>query len=226
MLHMTSGTELPSKSIDIPFIADLENMSQEKFDSAMTRYTAGAGIDIVNWPSLYSYCPKCTFRVAHSNEYLAVSFDVKGKDLRATEMEDNGRNWEDSCCEFFVSPSEGIYYNFEVNCIGSVRIGRGSSRADRELLSLEEVSTVLRRCTLSHKEYDCEGGTYRWRVAILIPFRLLELDPLNLPASISGNFYKCGDLTPHPHYVSWNPINSQKPDFHCPEFFGELRFKF
>ena len=39
-----------------------------------------------------------------------------------------------------------------------------------------------------------------------------------------GNFYKCGDLTPHPHYLAWSPVTEGKT-FHRPEDFGELVFE-
>ena len=39
-----------------------------------------------------------------------------------------------------------------------------------------------------------------------------------------ANFYKCGDLTVHPHFLSWNPVTSEQPDFHRPCDFGELYF--
>ena len=42
----------------------------------------------------------------------------------------------------------------------------------------------------------------------------LGIDPENLPKKIRANFYKCGDKTAHPHYVSWAPINTPQPDFH------------
>jgi hypothetical protein len=28
-----------------------------------------------------------------------------------------------------------------------------------------------------------------------------------------------------PHYVTWNPIKTEKPDFHQPSYFGLLKFK-
>ena len=37
-----------------------------------------------------------------------------------------------------------------------------------------------------------------------------------------ANFYKCGDDTPQPHFISWSPIDLPKPDFHAPQFFGVL----
>ncbi|WP_262895053.1 carbohydrate-binding family 9-like protein, partial [Parabacteroides distasonis] len=26
----------------------------------------------------------------------------------------------------------------------------------------------------------------------------------------------------NPHFVSWSPIDLPEPNFHCPEFFGEI----
>jgi hypothetical protein len=39
-----------------------------------------------------------------------------------------------------------------------------------------------------------------------------------------GNFYKCGDKLPVPHYLSWAPIATPRPDFHRPEYFDTLMF--
>ena len=43
--------------------------------------------------------------------------------------------------------------------------------------------------------------------------------------TIKANFYKCGDELQTPHFLSWNPINIEKPDFHRPDFFGSLEFE-
>ncbi len=43
--------------------------------------------------------------------------------------------------------------------------------------------------------------------------------------SVKANFYKCGDELPEPHYLSWNPINLEKPNFHTPDFFGDIYFE-
>ena len=39
---------------------------------------------------------------------------------------------------------------------------------------------------------------------------------------LKGNFYKCGDKTAIPHFGMWSPIDSEKPNFHQPQFFGEM----
>ena len=43
--------------------------------------------------------------------------------------------------------------------------------------------------------------------------------------TVRANFYKCGDKLQTPHFLSWNPIGLEKPNFHCPEFFGTLSFE-
>jgi len=39
-----------------------------------------------------------------------------------------------------------------------------------------------------------------------------------------ANFYRCGGKT-DTQYACWNPIGCEKPDFHRPEFFGDLTFE-
>jgi hypothetical protein len=41
----------------------------------------------------------------------------------------------------------------------------------------------------------------------------------------SANFYKCGDETAVTHYVTWNPVKTNNPDYHQPEFFGKVEFE-
>ena len=69
---------------------------------------------------------------------------------------------------------------------------------------------------------DFEGGIWNWRVTLVIPFELIGVDPEALPEKLRANIYKCGDKTAHPHFLSWSPVGTPSPDFHRPEFFGEL----
>ena len=57
---------------------------------------------------------------------------------------------------------------------------------------------------------------------MFIPFSLIGIDKHHIPTSLKANFYKCGDLTAHTHFLSWSPIDAPKPDFHRPDFFGTL----
>lgn len=207
----------------IPFIAMLENMSFAELDLAMEQHAAKAGVCEVNWPDEYPYCPDCRVAVARSDGYLAVRFNVRGLDLRAVALEDNGRSWEDSCCEFFVEdPADGSYYNFELTCIGSLLASKKYSRSETKYFTAEDLSRVIRFSTLPHEAVETSGDIHCWTVIMLIPFDLIGVDGQNPPEKLRCNFYKCGDKTTHPHFLSWNPIDTPKPDFHRPEFFGEM----
>ena len=210
------------KTLEVPLLKNLEEMD---LDTALETQGSRFDVNCVNWPSEFPYAPLCAGRIARTEESLVVDFRVSGMDLRARNLEDNGTQWEDSCVEFFVQdPSGKCYYNFETNPRGKVLAACGASRNDRVKRPAEEMEQIV-RLPYPAETVESEGGICPWRVTLLIPFELIGVDPDNLPASLRANFYKCGDLTPHPHFLSWSPIGTPNPDFHRPEFFGELLLK-
>jgi hypothetical protein len=65
-----------------------------------------------------------------------------------------------------------------------------------------------------------------WTLEFFIPLELLE-KYVGSVGNVRGsewkaNFYKCGDETSHPHWVSWQPV--PKLNFHMPECFGTVMF--
>ncbi len=211
------------KRIKVPLIEGIERMSFQELDLVMEEKAAKIAVCENNWPKDAPYTPDCNAAVARSQTHLAVMYHVRGLDLRATAMEDNGRSWEDSCCEFFVSdPFDGSYYNFELTCVGSLLAACGTGRQNREPLDTALLTRVIRYSSLERKPLEINGKIFGWTVVMLIPFELIGIDSQALPVSVRGNFYKCGDLTAHPHFLSWNPVAVPKPDFHRPDFFGEL----
>ena len=208
------------KTLRVP-IADFENLD---LDSALELQGARFDVDCVNWPAEFPYAPICTGRIARTEDSFVVDFRVSGLDLRAQNTEDNGRQWEDSCVEFFVEDPDGsVYYNFEINPLGKVLAAEGSSRNGRVTRPADEMQEILRIAEVTGAQ-DCEG-IHNWRVVVIIPMHLIGIDSENLPDKVRANFYKCGDCTAHPHFLSWNPVGTPGPDFHRPEFFGELILK-
>jgi hypothetical protein len=117
-----------------------------------------------------------------------------------------------------------MYMNFEFNCIGTCNAAYRMSRDVKTPLSEEEYASIRRYSNLPPQTFYEKKGVYSWELVVAIPLRLMNLHSENLPEKIMGNFCKCADDTDFPHYVSWNPIDTPAPDFHCPEFFGEMFF--
>ena len=181
-------------------------------------------IDTVSWES-YTYCPEASFRIAHNGDAIFLNFRINESDIKAVCNQDNGKVWEDSCVEFFIAFTEGSYYNIECNCIGKILIGKGSGKEGRILLPDALLKKVDRRSSLGNSPVENRSGD--WEVSLIIPKEIFfpEITETFNNVKARGNFYKCGDCLQTPHYLSWNPILWDTPNFHLPKFFGELRFE-
>lgn len=198
---------------DIPALMDEAGVEFQKIDS-------------LNWPD-WPYRPEAAFRIAHTGDAILLHYVVSEEAVRAVATEDNGRVWEDSCVEFFVSPAvDGIYYNVECNCVGQLLIGGGEGRNCRSHAPRQILDNVDRWASLGRAPFDIRAGQQTWQVALRVPVSAFFMhDAVLLDGrTMRANFYKCGDLLPRPHFLSWNAISLPRPDFHCPAFFGTLRF--
>lgn len=204
-----------SKTLRIPL---LENGDIDNLELHGTRFD----VCRVNWPADFPYAPLCAGRIGRTKDALLVSWRVSGLGLTIRNLRDGGTIWEDSCCEIFLkevdSPS---YINIEVNAGGHLLAARGTSRHDRVPLPLESLSRIVRFADVDGP-VDQADGICSWSVTLIIPFGVIGLDPKRLPEKLQGNIYKCGDKTAFPHFLSWAPIGTPSPDFHCPEYFGEF----
>lgn len=182
-------------------------------------------VDKVNWPETFPYCPETTVEVSNDHEALFLSWHVKGEQLRAVTTEDQGPVWEDSCVEFFCQvPGDRHYMNFETNCIGAMVGSRRLGRAeDVQPFSPDEMGRIERFCSFPREAFEEKDGLFEWDVKLRIPLDLIfrESQPV-FPQVLNVNFYKCADNTKNPHYVSWQPIQLPTPNFHCPQFFGQI----
>ena len=184
-------------------------------------------IDKVNWPEAFPYAPETTVEVRNDHEYLYLKWHVKGEQLRAVTTQDQGPVWEDSCVEFFCQvPGDDHYCNFECNCIGAMVGSRRKGRAEDVVpFSSDEMGRIERKCDFPREAFDEKDGLFEWTVEEKIPLDLIFQSPISniqFPITLRCNFYKCADKTKRPHYLSWQPIDLPKPDFHCPQFFGEI----
>lgn len=184
-------------------------------------------IETVNWNE-YSYRPQAAFRIAYTDDAILLHYKVTEGSVRAKYGSDNGSVWTDSCVEFFSIPAgDGIYYNLECNCIGTVLLAVGPERSNRKHASLEIMDKIQRWASLGRTSFEERVGECEWEVALVVPYAVFfkhQIETLQ-GKTVKANFYKCGDELQTPHFLSWNPIKIENPDFHRPDFFGSLDFE-
>ena len=202
--------------------APLPNLAGRAFDpdeNGAWRALERADICLYPWDET-GYRPEARAYVGLFGEDLHVLMCAKEQTVRAVETRCGGRVCEDSCLEFFLMPFPGRdarYLNVEVNAAGVAHIGLGEGRAPRKVWG--ELPEGFDVSASKH-----EGGWWAVRYALCGAFLREVFGAAPRPGNdaLRGNFYTC-DESIHPHFGVWNPIDVPKPDFHRPEYFGEMR---
>ncbi|HOG36524.1 MAG TPA: carbohydrate-binding family 9-like protein [Paludibacteraceae bacterium] len=213
------------KQLKIPLCPEFAELKLEQIADLLDEKGVCGSIDSVNWKEKFPYKPITFFYLARTSERLYIKFAVKGNLLRAVHDTDQQPVSQDSCVEFFCKlPNSSQYFNFEFNCIGTCYAAKRVKRTDKELLSPSEMAQIERYPSIGTKPFEEIEGLFQWDLTVSIPFSLIGIDADHLPDKLMANFYKCADATSLKHYVSWNPIESEHPNFHQPNFFGTLLF--
>ncbi len=161
-------------------------------------------------------------QACYDDKYLYIRLKATEEHIRAEHTGLLDEVCEDSCLEFFFCPLPGDkrYINFECNPNGAMYIGMGTGVHDLIRLVFAETAPFVPQI-----QRTAEG----WELIHAIPYTFIrQFFPEFSPApgySIRANFYKCGDLTPNPHYLMWNPVPPAPcAAFHQPDHFGVLHF--
>jgi hypothetical protein len=180
-----------------------------------------------------SHYPKTQVKIAYDDAAIYVIFRVEDRYVRAVAAEHDGKVWRDSCVEFFFTPGRDVargYFNLEMNCGGTMLLHFQESPGNNCVhIPTNECSAIQVAHSLP-KIVDPEiQQPVTWMVEYRLPLAVVErYCQVDQPARGTAwhvNFYKCGDDTSHPHWLSWSPVEVQPPDFHRPEFFGVLEFQ-
>lgn len=213
-LNVKKIAVLPAEASGVPAVLDEAGVAFQR-------------IACVDWEKDFPYAPEVAFRIAHTGNHILLEYQVVEDSVAAMAGHDNGRVWEDSCCEFFVQPTaDGPYYNVECNCTGTVLLGCGPRREGREHAPASVLKSIKRWSSLGAMPFTERLEKTRWNLALIIPVEaffhhaIISLEGMPMRA----NFYKCGDKLTKPHFLSWQKITVDHPDFHRPEFFGSLLF--
>jgi len=166
------------------------------------------------------YKPHVVFTLGQNPIGFTMDITVFEKDPKREKTEHLQFVHEDSCVEWFVNfmPEKcDRYFNFEVNANGIMNVAFRKDRYEKQLLSPEDIESLKIRTEI-HEAH--------WNVSYIVPFSLIQK---YIPAytftpgmKIKTNFYKCGAMTAFPHHGIWNAMPLEKPDFHQPDYFGEV----
>jgi len=175
------------------------------------------------------YRPAVEARLCWSPRFLHIRFRVEEKRVRVRYMKFQDPVYKDSCVEFFIDafPELGRgYINFETNAAGTLLAAFGPDRSHRKPLWPEDLAEFQAVSSIQGPvdgAYGAEAWTLEYRLALAL-FHKLYGGEIVAGHRAAANFYKCGDETEMPHYGAWSPVGTPAPDFHRPEFFGELIF--
>jgi hypothetical protein len=184
-------------------------------------------LETINWEE-FPYQPDVAVQIAYNDNELFLQFNVNEQSVKAEVNQSNGRVWTDSCVEFFLSPEgNDSYYNLEMNCIGTILLGYRKKGETAIHATDGQIAAIRRISSLGNLPFAERSEATSWEITVAIPWNVFfkhKLIPVK-GKKMRCNFYKCGDDLHVPHFVSWTKINTPKPSFHVPEYFGGLEFE-
>ncbi len=206
---------LPGLRYDAPF---------EALDAALDAVPP-APIAEVPWEA-YPYLPEVNVRMGYLADGLVLRYCVSEEVAQAHYRNTHDPVHKDSCAEFFVSFDQGAhYYNLEINCLGTRMMAYGKDVVpQRTKLPVPLVESIRVHTSVDESRPLVDQG--EWELLVVVPLAVFIHEPnLDLAGkTLLGNFYKCGDDLPTPHYVAWNHVDFPTPSFHQPTSFGRLVF--
>jgi len=214
------------KELFIKRIKPAKSVNLKEAGHLLETQTVTNQIDTINWAE-FSYKPKLSFRIGHTGKEIWLKYYATEKNILAKETRTNGEVYKDSTVEFFISLDDKNYYNFEFNCIGTIHLAYGPGRGNRQFVDPGIIKNIEIESSLGSEPFEEKKGNFEWEMMIRIPIESFSFDKIKSLDGLkaTANFYKCGDETSEPHYVTWNPIGTENPDYHCPQYFGKVLFE-
>lgn len=202
------------------------------FNSPIWRDITPLNIDTWPWHKTHEpKVPSVEVKLLYSDKNIYLRYFVREKFIIARTTKPQGKVHLDSCVEFFVAPNKNGYFNFELNCIGSIHLGFKQDRHSGGFIAEEDLNKITIATSLPNGKSIEEAvlaPEEGYIVEYCIPFEIfLKYAKCDMPqkgTSWRANFYKCGDNLPEPSWGVWSDIATPNPDFHRPEFFGTIIF--
>lgn len=211
----------------IPYIANTPQEAYEIPQLLQQHHVKYHTLTYCNWKE-YPYKPFAQFAMAYTPSAIIIAYRAKEYDIRAQYTQDQDPVFKDACMEFFIQPADdSIYYNFECNCLGYILMQAGTTTRPRDEATQAILKNIKRWTSISREQIRQAGKkATSWEVALIIPYTSFYMHHIHSLAgkNVRANVYKCGGTKQYTHYVSWSPIKTPKPNFHTPEYFGQMTF--
>ena len=180
--------------------------------------TNALSIDCYPWIDSFPYRCEAGARLGMNESGLLALMYAKEEPIIAKETRYGGDVYLDSCMELFLMPfpeESDKYLNIEINPLGIAHVGCGEGRGGRQ----------VHREPVEGMEIHAWHTHQLWTLSFRVPNSLLQVHfgkPFKSSGLMRANLYKCSGPALHEHYGCWNSVGTAKPDFHRPEYFGDM----
>jgi hypothetical protein len=170
-------------------------------------------------------------RLLYDDQAVYTQFLCQDRHIFAQVTQTNGNVCLDSCVEFFatINPEKGTdYFNLEMNCCGTRLMGFGPARRPRISIHPDQAGRIEIATSVPGPTKAESPSDHGWWAAAAIPFDFLsEFTGVKIAPKAGtkwrANFFRCGGKT-DTQFACWENIPWERPDFHRPEFFGNVTF--
>lgn len=179
-----------------------------------------------------SFHPNVHVKMMYDKYNIYVIFRVNDRFVRSIIEEYNGPVSTDACVEFFFSPDINLperYFNLEINAGGTPLMSYHIyGQKEYQKVSVEDFKKIEIAHSLPRR-VDKEIATpITWIIEYKLPVSILEKYGSVIHPGAGkiwyANFYKTSSKGSNPHYITWSQVDNLEPNFHLPQFFGELKF--
>lgn len=190
-------------------------------------------IELSNYMGDYpKHFPHVFVKIAYDTDALYVIFRVRDQYVLAVTQDYQGSVYQDSCVEFFFTPFAEVspgYFNLEMNCGGTALFNfQKQPRTDVIKIERRDFEQIAVAHTLPKIVTPEIQDTLTWIVEYRMPYSILrKYTNVTIPEEGTqwrGNFYKCADNSSFPHWLTWSSVDYDRPNFHLPDYFGDLVF--
>ena len=225
---------LPTQQGNIYEVSKLQEPMQIDGNWNKPQWQNTEALEIINYMGeTPEFRPLVKAKMKYDSESLYLIFEVKDRYVRCVTQEINGPVWEDSCVEFFFSPDTNLpeqYFNLEINCGGTPLMRYNIiPRKETKILDVEDIRKIKIAHSLPAIVNPELTKNVTWIIEYKIPVEILcKYSNVTYPKEgiiWRANFYKIAKKSSNPHFITWSVVKNAKPDFHLPQYFGQLIFQ-